>query len=327
MPLNNLQKGSLLIIFFLILISYFILKKLSCKENQKSIHIPQLKIESKPTQLDEHSTILSILQSAVQKSRKSEDISEDERAREILAQLKNHIPSPTEEIDAHILEELAKMNSLIEVKSTDKKESSFKIIEKRKVEHRKKIIHKKRAVHKKKTVHKKRVVDKKRTIHKKKIVHKKKVTHPKKIAEKKSINKKPLVQKSRQLSREEEVRAYQAKHQGELEVVSQSQVFEINEPKTKKTDSYYFKQHDPSLNQPVELNRFVKTLGVVKISKVEEVSVTIPPKIELAQDNIVDISTASIETRELKKLQFVKPIEVVEVSEAFEASEAKKYLK
>ena len=49
-------------------------------------------------------------------------------------------------------------------------------------------------------------------------------------------------------------------------------------------------------------------------------------KDKITNEGIANISTATIETDELKSLPFAKPIEVLKVTQPFEASEEKKYL-
>ncbi len=177
----------------------------------------------------------------------------------------------------------------------------------------------------KEIVQKKKVIKSKKEIIKKRIVHKKRIV--KKSKARKKIHKIKTTTKKPRISREEEVQRYRKAHKNGLEVVSESKVFEINDPTESIPDSAFFDKPNPKINKPVELNKFVKTLGVVKKSKVYEVNnVEIEKKREEAKDGVVDISTATVETEELKKLKFVKPLEVTEVTQPFEASKAKEYL-
>ena len=177
----------------------------------------------------------------------------------------------------------------------------------------------------KEIVQKKKVIKSKKEIIKKRIVHKKKIV--KKSKARKKIHKIKTTTKKPRISREEEVQHYRKAHKNGLEVVSESKVFEINDPTESIPDSAFFDKPNPKINKPVEVNNFVKTLGVIKKSKVYEVNnVEIEKKREEAKDGVVDISTATVETEELKKLKFVKPLEVTEVTQPFEASKAKEYL-
>jgi len=92
-------------------------------------------------------------------------------------------------------------------------------------------------------------------------------------------------------------------------------------------DSHYFEPQKPVEPTNTNPTKFVKTLGVVAVSKAYETPLVVPKKVEVAKEGIVEFPNAKLETEELKKLKFVKPLEVVEVSKPFETIEAKKYLK
>jgi hypothetical protein len=151
------------------------------------------------------------------------------------------------------------------------------------------------------------------------------------VKEKFSIIKKEIPKKyhSSKLSREEEVAQYEKASANGLEVLAESNLFEINTPKNSRQDATYFEplQHnfEQENNAPLE---FVKTLGVVEVSKKYEVgNLEIPQMIELAKEGVVDISSATIETEALRKLKFVDPLEVLDVSPVFETIDAQKYIK
>ena len=263
----TLKKILLFLPLLLIPTSYFILKKSKIEPTTEVIHIPQLNIEPeiKITEASNHnsnvdnlSDILSTLKSAVRESRTPKELTEDERAKEILTQLKKSV---------HSIESPKKLKS----KKVKDKKISKKVV--------KSITKPKKAI-----IRKKRVAIHKKAIHKK-VIHKKTIN-------KKVVNKKRIVKTTKP----------------KLEVVREHKLFEIKD-------------------KTVESNKFVETLGVVSVSKEKEVAFTIPPKVELAQDGVVDIPSATIETEELKKLKFVKPIETIEVSKEFEASDAQQYLK
>ena len=293
--MSNIQKILFSLLLILISTSYFILKKPKIESKTEVIHIPPLKIEPeiKITEASNHnsnvdspSDILSTLRNAVTASKTKKELTEDERAKEILAQLKKSV---------HSTENPKKLK----IKRVKDKKLSKKVV-KRVIKPKKPVIKKKRiAIHKKvvnkKVIHKK-VVNKK-VIHKK-VVNRKVVN--KKVIHKKVVNRKRIAKTTKP----------------KLEVV-----------KASKPDSYYFEKNDPTVDKTIESNKFVETLGVVSVSKAEEVDFTIPQKVEQAQDGVVDIPSATIETEELKKLKFVKPIETIEVSKEFEASDSYKYLK
>ena len=273
--MSNIQKILFSLLLILISTSYFILKKPKIESKTEVIHIPPLKIEPeiKITEASNHnsnvdspSDILSALRSAVTASKTKKELTEDEYAKEILAQLKKSV---------HYTETPKKLK----IKIVKDKKLSKKVV--------KRVIKPKKLVIKKKRI----------AIHK--IVVNKKVIH-KKVIHKKVVNRKRIAKTTKP----------------KLEVV-----------KASKPDSYYFEKNDPTVDKTIESNKFVETLGVVSVSKAEEVDFTIPQKVEQAQDGVVDIPSATIETEELKKLKFVKPIETIEVSKEFEASDSYKYLK
>ena len=129
------------------------------------------------------------------------------------------------------------------------------------------------------------------------------------------------------LSREEEVALYNNTYANSLEVVNVSENFEIEEVNNHLPDSHYFEPIETpktvKVNAPLE---FVDKLGVVAVSGKYESNFSIPQKVELAQEGIVNISDASLETQELKKLDFVDTLGVVEISNDFETIQADSYL-
>ena len=154
----------------------------------------------------------------------------------------------------------------------------------------------------------------------------------------KTIKKKPIIKKNstpiktfitskKELSQQKakQNQKYKKLNQ-EKELVNISDSFEIKEENT-LPDSHYF-EPIKSLktienNAPLE---FVEKLGVVTISDEYESNFIIPKKTELAKEGIVNFSSTSIETEELKKLEFVDTLGIIEVSEEFETINAKKYL-
>ncbi len=126
-----------------------------------------------------------------------------------------------------------------------------------------------------------------------------------------------------------EVQAHKNKYANKVKSIEASKNFEIKETKNNLPDAYYFKDEqipNKTLSSTTEPIGYVKTLGVVDVSNEYEVNFDISKKVEVAQEGIVDISTATTETEELKKLQFVNTLGVVEVSDEFETIEAKKHL-
>ena len=154
----------------------------------------------------------------------------------------------------------------------------------------------------------------------------------------KTIKKKPIIKKNstpiktfitskKELSQQKakQNQKYKKLNQ-EKELVNVSNSFEIKEENT-LPDSHYFEPiknlKNIENNAPLE---FVKKLGVVTISDEYESNFIIPKKTELAKEGIVNFSSTSIETEELKKLEFVDTLGIIEVSEEFETINAKKYL-
>lgn len=142
------------------------------------------------------------------------------------------------------------------------------------------------------------------------------------------VQREPFQTKSTtELSREEEVSKYKSQYANSLEVVNVSETFEIEEPESHLPDAHYFEPiesvNESDNNAPL---KFVEKLGVVEVSNQYETNFSISEKVELAKEGIVSISSASVETKELKNLDFVDTLEVVEVSEDFETTEAKSYL-
>jgi len=312
------------LVIILIPISYLILNKITEK---KVIVIAPIKIESTQNHdnsLDSPDIILSNLKVAVALAEEEEILSEEEEANEVLKNLQNSIDLPV------ITETKTKATNIakkVETLASKKKILSHKHVPKKHIA-KKPLIKKHKAI-KKKLVHKtkKQPKVKEKSIPKQHTITQENIITKKSIVQHQPVSQIVTPQRAvHRLSREEEVALYKQQHSQGLEVVGESKTFEIKDPTQSIPDEYYFKKHNPKVNQPVELNQFVKTLGVVKVSKQYEVKSQIPQKVELAKDGVVDISTASVETEELKKLDFVKPLEVTEVSEAFEASKAKKYL-
>lgn len=293
----------------------------------KIIKIPQLKIESKKdlkinkestenTKIEAPSTILSKLKVAVKSSQEKVIISEEEQAKEILRALKESTHTITFEKS-----KIVKVKKSTPV-SSKPKVKSIKIVKEKNnspKNEKSKVVKVKKTTplpikSKEKPIE---IVKNKNDFikeEKSKIVKVKKHTPP--------------PSKPKQLSREEEVAQYQKKHQDGLEVVGVSKLFEIEEPQTNLPDSSYFEPIKKTVkkNKNTSLQE-VKTLGVVEVSKQYEVAnVTIPQKVELAKEAIVDISSASVENEELKQLEFVDTLEVIEVSPTFETIEAEKYI-
>lgn len=306
----------LITLLLLIPISYLILKKI---ESKKVIIIPQLNIvsvEKKPTTTEESPTdILSKFKLAVTSAKEKAVPSQEEEALNILATLKK---STTE------LTEIQEEKSVVIQKVTPPK----KIILKKKTIIKKEIIKKTTP----KKIIKKKIVQKQPT--KKSATQKAK---PKtvlvKIVKKPMTKQHPVTKKptAKKLSREEEVALYKKQHQHGLEIVEESVPFVLNSQENTPPDSHYFEPVKKKQNQTKNENEtigFVKTLGVVEVSNQYEVgNVEISKKVELAKEGIVDISSATVETDELKALKFVAPIEVLEVSPSFETIDAKKYIK
>ena len=92
-------------------------------------------------------------------------------------------------------------------------------------------------------------------------------------------------------------------------------------------DAHYFEpiKAEKTVKENTPL-KFVETLGVVNVSNNYESTFAIPQKVELAKEGIVNISTASIETADMKKLEFVDTLGVIEVSTEFETIDAQNYL-
>lgn len=146
---------------------------------------------------------------------------------------------------------------------------------------------------------KKKVVLKKKTIIKKE-AKPKKTSVPRKVLVSLNKKKKVIVQK----------------------VIVQKVTKKINQEKEEENilpDSYYFEPIKEV--KTVETNTplaFAKKLGVVSVSTDYETSFTIPKREELAKEGIVNISNASLDTNEIKNLNFVNTLGVIEVSQDFE---------
>lgn len=138
------------------------------------------------------------------------------------------------------------------------------------------------------------------------------------IIAKESISKPKLMQI---LTREEEVALYKSSYAKTLEVVNVSESFEIKNKNT-LPDSHYFEtieEKPMNNNAPLE---FVEKLGVLMVSDKYESDFTVPQKIEVAKEGIVTIPNASVETEEMKGLEFVDTLGVIEVSADFETIQA-----
>jgi len=139
----------------------------------------------------------------------------------------------------------------------------------------------------------------------------------------KTIKKKPIIKKNSTpiktfITSKKELSQQKAKQNQKYKKLNQENIL---------PDSHYF-EPIKSLktienNAPLE---FVEKLGVVTISDEYESNFIIPQKTELAKEGIVNFSSTSIETEELKKLEFVDTLGIIEVSEEFETINAKKYL-
>jgi len=327
-----LTKRHIIILITLLLLipaSYILLKR---AEPKKVIIIPQLNIvsvEKKPVVTESPTDILSKFKLAVSSAKEKAVPTQEEEALKILATLQKSTKELTEvqEDKKVVTEEVTLPKKIIlEKKTIIKKEIIKKTTPKKLVE--KKIVVKKAIA--KKTIIKKQIVQKqpakKSTTQKTKpkTVHVKIVKKP--TQKQRPVTKKPTAKK---LSREEEVALYKKQHQHGLEIVGESVPFVLNAEKNTPADSHYFEPIKKKQNQTKnETIGFVKTLGVVEVSNQYEVgNVEISQKVELAREGIVDISSATIETDELKALKFVAPLEVLEVSPSFETIDAKKYIK
>ena len=298
--MNKLQKIILLLVLTLIPISYIFLQK---PKQANVIVIPPIVIEPKPKE-------------TAQTQKAPIPPIESDSPIKILKNLKKAVTTPpvSEEMEAK------------EILTNLKKRLDKKIIQPKKIV-KQRIIHKKKIqISKAKKIPKVKV-SKTKIIHEKKIIKKRELSKNSQVSKSKIVHKIKTTKKKPSISREEEVQRYRKAHQNSLEVLSESEVFEINDPTESIPDSAYFDKPNPKINEALEVNKFVETLGVVNASEVYELNnVEIEEKQEEAKDGVVDISTATIETEELKKLKFVKPLEVTEVTQAFEASKAKKYL-
>ena len=329
---RHLTISTLLLLLLLIPMSYMLLKKIDQqkidqqkreeqkREEQKVITIPQLKIES----AEKPENILSQFKLAVTESKEKVVLSKEEEAQEVLDILKSKIESRKVTSQEEKIEEeklvatepkvvkptthnIVVAKSSVETKSITK-ESSIKKSPATKVVRAKPV--------------KKHATLKKRPIPKpKKPVVQKVAIKDEVIEENQRLNRSGL-------SREEEVALYKEKiAQRGLEIVEVSENFEIKDPTSSTPDYKYFEplqvDSNENLNAPL---KFVKKLGVVAVSNEYEVKSVIPKKVEEAKEGIVDIPSATVETKELKKLKFVDTLEVVEVSPAFETTEADKYM-
>ena len=290
------------------------IKTLSSKKENIS---PKEPIEEKPVD------ILSKLRIATHTSSEGIVPSKEEVPNKILSSLSNKIAQ--QEIKAIVIKKKPPTtNKIIIKKEIVKKESSTKPI-KSTVKKIQIIAIKKKAAKKHKVVVKKTIIKKEPNI-KHKENNKKEVA--KKSLSKPLIENKEIIQpkQRKNISREEEVILYNNKYANTLEVVNVSENFEINEEAT-LPDSYYFEpilaKKSQTNNAPLE---FVDTLGVVNVSTKYESNFSVSQKVEIAKEGIVNISSASLETEEIKKLEFVDTLGIVEVSSDFETINATSYL-
>ena len=306
-----------------------------------SIKIPAIEIEKKAKKPDE---LLSQLKVATRESKVGITEDKEEVSKLILNALKERvveqeiqrvetisIVEPTQK-EKKSEPKLVRKKKIVKKRVTKKRVTKNKHVPKRaKVMKRKKVVKKIKLAQKRKPIKKRKVLQKHKSIKREKVASKTKVSH----TNKKVLNTKvqmPLATTSKpkkqrhKLSREEEVALYERQYASSLEVVGVSKAFEIKE-KVATPDEQYFEpikvEKRENHNSPL---KFVKKLGVVAVSNKYETNFAVPPKKELAKEGIVSISTATVETEELKKLKFVKPLEVVEVSKEFETIEADKYL-
>lgn len=299
------------------------IKTLSTKKENIS---PKEPIEEKPVD------ILSKLRIATHTSSEGIVPSKEEVPNKILSSLSNKIAQ--QEIKAIVIKKKPPTtNKIIIKKEIVKKESSTKPI-KSTVKKIQIIAIKKKAAKKHKVVVKKTIIKKEPNIkHKENNKRKVQIVATKKEIAKKSLSK-PLIENKeiiqpkqrKNISREEEVILYNNKYANTLEVVNVSENFEINEEAT-LPDSYYFEpilaKKSQTNNAPLE---FVDTLGVVNVSTKYESNFSVSQKVEIAKEGIVNISSASLETEEIKKLEFVDTLGIIEVSSDFETINATSYL-
>ena len=149
---------------------------------------------------------------------------------------------------------------------------------------------------------------------------------PKKIRKKKKIKKVPRksikkkIHKSKRKSKTKEAR----KRIKKKIIKKTTKVVTLKTKKVSQKQKPCIKKTIYKSTKPIG---FVKTLGVVGKSEVYEVNnLVMDKKDKITNEGIANISTATIETDELKSLPFAKPIEVIKVTQPFEASEEKKYL-
>lgn len=304
--MTKVQTALLISVLLLIPVAYSMLN-----QTTKVIKIPQLKIEPKAKietiTAEAPSNILSKLKTAVESSNEKSIPTQKEQAEEILQALKKNIKVievPKAKI-VHIKKNIPKPKkqkpkiTKIKKSTPSRKKPKQKVVKK---------------------IYKKPKEKVKITIKKK--------TPTKTVKEVTTIEPVKVVSMLPRLSREEELAEYYQKTQNGLEVVGESKLFKIDKPTSTVPDSYYFKpiKESKHVKQKGPLEE-VQTLGVVEVSKKYEVSNEIPKMIELAKEAKVDIASASIETEELKKLEFVNTLEVLEVSPDFETIEATKYIK
>lgn len=342
-----LTKVQKIILFFLLLLAIlFFLFNVNGKQKVtkvEPIKIEPLNIEPKNAPQEEPKVvssehILAQLKKAVKTSKENLIHTKENEHNKIITNLQHTIKQ--QEINKGILEKKASLPPRVIPKEVVAKEVVAKNVISEKIKPKKTITEKvavKKAVTPK-VVTKKIIVQKKPQISKKALPstnEMKNLKQVKAINETKTkkafiqvVQREPFQTKSTtELSREEEVSKYKSQYANSLEVVNVSETFEIEEPESHLSDAHYFEPiesvNESDNNAPL---KFVKKLGVVEVSNQYETNFSISEKVELAKEGIVSISSASVETKELKNLDFVDTLEVVEVSEDFETTEAKSYL-
>ncbi|CAA6820783.1 MAG: Unknown protein [uncultured Sulfurovum sp.] len=355
--MNKKQKITLFFILILIFILYLFWNNSKNKEPIKiepikiaPIVIKELNSEKSDYKNESSEAILAKLKIATQLSQENIVRSKEEEQNEVLMNLKQTIAQQKVSLNKKMLSEKESQTSIDKPKVVVKASIPKKIVspkESKAIMHKPKVIAKasipKKIVSPKESktiMHKPKVITKAPT-HQTVLVNKE-VNALQEIALiQKRVNQEMLYQPvsitehtlpkeskyAKKLSREEEVALYQSTYANSLEVVTVSENFEIEEVDNHLPDSHYFEPIETAkmteLNAPLA---FVEKLGVVAVSNKYESNFSIPQKIELAQEGIVNISSASLETQELKKLDFVDSLGVVEVSQDFETTQADSYL-
>jgi len=309
--MNNQLKVLILslLVLLILLTIYMIMDVPNSKSTEKNVSIQIQPIKIAPLTIKTETSIekknppilpidiLSKLKTASEQSKEAIVPSKEEQSNNILSSLKK-------KVEAQIIKKVVIQKIPIEAKITKKKTI------------------------KKKIVIKKKIIIKKET--KPKVATKIKPNKP--IKRSRAIktfitSKKELPQKKKKLiSREKEVSLYNKQYANTLEVVNVSDTFELKEENI-LPDSHYFETikevKKVEHNAPLE---FVKKLGVIRKSANYESDFSIPEKEELAKEGIVHISNASLETKEIKNLEFVNTLGVIEISQDFETLDADKHL-